>query len=251
MKAQGINIMTHKQPTIEPCSREARGLPDDCHISKASKTTRSPETTIPNRLILPVQPIQLTQKKKKNNNNNKLKQGKTGGKGRGKGKGQGDNQGKPSDSKTKLKPRTAEGKAICESAREKRDGKQKDENGYCTYCCFGPTHHGRDCAYLSEKPTARWNWSSRLWSPAEALKDGQANIALSSVVGTATSTSSRKKDWLIDSGSNKTISTPSRTTNPLPPMRAEATQATASCPRGMGYFDQGQFGERSGILSCQ
>lgn len=135
--------------------------------------------------------------------NDHRKKGKSNGKGRAKGKGQNDKQGEStndSSSKPKVKPRNSppDGKDIRDWAREKREGKQKDDDGYCTYCCYGP-HNARDCGYISEKPPARWHRSPNLWCLSEALKEGKASMAI------AMSTSSRKNDWLLDTGSNMTL----------------------------------------------
>ncbi|KAG0156277.1 hypothetical protein PDIDSM_3454 [Penicillium digitatum] len=84
-----------------------------------------------------------------------------------------------------LRKQPADGKDIHEYANEMRNGTQKDDNNMCSFCGFGP-HTAKRCAYLSnpESPTSRWT---------------------KNMVVAAANSVDRRNDWLLDTGSDKTL----------------------------------------------
>lgn len=147
--------------------------------------------------------------------------GNRGGRGGSRGDQSGHNSGKTNNDNTQsakdpnaidssakkkkkgLRKQPADDKDIHDYAREMRNGTQKDDNNMCTFCGFGP-HAAKKCAYLNESPPSSWEPSGNLWAYSKAIQTAQREGQNNMVVA-ATSSVDRTNDWLLDTGSSKTL----------------------------------------------
>ncbi|KAG0154691.1 hypothetical protein PDIDSM_259 [Penicillium digitatum] len=114
----------------------------------------------------------------------------------GRGRGNGREEG--------LRKQPADGKDIHEYANEMRNGTQKDDNNMCSFCGFGP-HTAKRCAYLSENPPVSWEPSGNLWAYSKAIQRAQRQDGQNNMVVAAANSVDRRNDWLLDTGSDKTL----------------------------------------------
>ncbi|KAJ5138857.1 uncharacterized protein N7515_003705 [Penicillium bovifimosum] len=104
-----------------------------------------------------------------------------------------------------LRRQPADDKDIHDYAREMRNGTQQDDNNMCAFCGFGP-HAAKKCAYLNENPPPSWEPSGNLWAYSKAIQRAQRNTkGQSNMVVAAASSVDRTNDWLLDTGSSKTL----------------------------------------------
>lgn len=103
-----------------------------------------------------------------------------------------------------LRKQPADGKDIHDYAKEMRNGTQKDDNNMCSFCGFGP-HTAKRCAYLSDNPPASWEPSGNLWAYSKAIQRTQRQDGQNNMVVAAANSVDRKNDWLLDTGSDKTL----------------------------------------------
>ncbi|KAG0159964.1 hypothetical protein PDIDSM_7491 [Penicillium digitatum] len=103
-----------------------------------------------------------------------------------------------------LRKQPADGKDIHEYANEMRNGTQKDDNNMCSFCGFGP-HTAKRCAYLSENPPVSWEPSGNLWAYSKAIQRAQRQDGQNNMVVAAANSVDRRNDWLLDTGSDKTL----------------------------------------------